>query len=64
MSIAHNKLKETLPKEEQEKLKGDEVLKTLYIRNRKGYLELSPLCFKYHYKQLKSAYVKAYRNIS
>ena len=56
INIAHEKLKETLPDHEQEKLKGDEVIKTMYIRNSRGYLELSPLCYKYHYIQLKKAY--------
>lgn len=54
--IAHEKLKETLPQEEQKKLTGDEVINYLYLRNRQGYLELSPLCYKYHYKKLKEAY--------
>lgn len=56
MKIAHDKLKETLPEEEKDKLKGDEVIRSMYLRNKRGYLELSPLCYKYHYKKLKAAY--------
>lgn len=54
--LAHDALKDTLPDEEQKKLTGNEVLNALYHRDNKGYLVLSPLCFKYHYKKLKEAY--------
>lgn len=54
--MAHAALKDTLPDEEQAKLTGDEVLNALYHRDNRGYLVLSPLCFKYHYKKLKEVY--------
>ena len=54
--LAHEKYKELLPPEEIKKLKGDEMIRSMYIKNqnRKGNcLELSPISYKGIYKVLK-----------